>query len=241
MTAALTDTAPASMLDRFTAIIDAFEDASAALTLDQISARARLPRSTTHRILDQLVRLRWLTHSGRGYRLGARTSSWGTGESADARLRSVAAPVLHDLHVRTGAVVHLGLLDRGHIVHLDKLGGASARQVPTSVGGRMPAHRLALGVAALAGLSPEDVVAELTHIRGWQPDPSWWGELHNVRRRVAVRSGDYAESMVSVAATVGSRAAIGVVTPDRILAQRCQPLVAAAAAGIARALVGATN
>ncbi len=108
MTAALTDTAPASMLDRFTAIIDAFEDASAALTLDQIAARARLPRSTTHRILDQLVRLRWLTHSGRGYRLGARTSSWGTGESADARLRSVAAPVLHDLQMRTGAVVHLG-------------------------------------------------------------------------------------------------------------------------------------
>ncbi len=96
-------------------------------------------------------------------------------------------------------------------------------------------------MAALAGLSPEDVVAELTHIRGWQPDPSWWGELHNVRRRVAVRSGDYALSLLSVAATVGSRAAIGVVTPDRILAQRCQPLVAAAAAGIARALAGTTN
>ena len=105
----------------------------------------------------------------------------------------------------------------------------------------MPAHRVALGVAALAGLSPEDVVAELSHIRGWQPDPTWWGELHNVRRRVAVRNGDYAESMVSVAATVGSRAAIGVVTPDRILAQRCQPLVAAAAAAIARALAGTTN
>ncbi len=43
MTAALTDTAPASMLDRFTAIIDAFEDTSAGLTLDQIAARAHLP------------------------------------------------------------------------------------------------------------------------------------------------------------------------------------------------------
>ena len=94
MTAALSDTAPASMLDRFTAIIDAFEDISAGLTLDQIAARAHLPRSTTHRILDQLVRLQWLTHSGRGYRLGARTSAWGAGDSADVRLRSVAAPVL---------------------------------------------------------------------------------------------------------------------------------------------------
>lgn len=241
MTAALSDTAPASMLDRFTAIIDAFEDTSAGLTLDQIAARAHLPRSTTHRILDQLVRLQWLTHSGRGYRLGARTSAWGAGESADVRLRSVAAPVLHEMQLRTGAVVHLGLLDRGEVVHLDKLGGPSARQVPTSVGVRIPAPRVALGVAALAGLSPEDVVAELSHVRGWEPDPAWWGELHKVRRRVVVRHGDYTPPMVSVAATVGSRAAIGIVTTDRVLAQRCQPLVAASAARIARALAGATN
>ncbi len=241
MTAALSDAAPASMLDRFTAIIDAFEDVSAGLTLDQIAARAHLPRSTTHRILDQLVRLEWLTHSGRGYRLGARTAAWGSGESADVRLRSVAAPVLHELQLRTGAVVHLGLLDRGEIVHLDKLGGPSARQVPTSVGVRLPAHRVALGVAALAGLSPEDVVAELDHVQGWEPDPAWWGELHQVRRRVVVRHGDYTHSTVSVAATVGSRAAIGIVTSDRVLAQRCQPVVSAAAAQVARALAGGSR
>jgi hypothetical protein len=47
--------------------------------------------------------------------------------------------------------------------------------------------------------------------------------------------------MVSVAATVGSRAAIGLVTSDRVLAQRCQPLVAASAARIARVLAGANN
>lgn len=241
MTAALSDTAPASMLDRFTAIIDAFEDSSAGLTLDQIAARAHLPRSTTHRILDQLVRLQWLTHAGRGYRLGARTSAWSAGEAADARLRSIAAPVLHEMQLRTGAVVHLGLLDRGEIVHLDKLGGPSARQVPTSVGVRIPAPRVALGVAALAGLSPEDVVAELGHVHGWEPDPTWWAELHNVRRRVVIRQGDYGSPMVSVAATVGCRAAIGIVTADRILAQRCQPVVASSAARIARALAGAPS
>ncbi|HNM11017.1 MAG TPA: helix-turn-helix domain-containing protein, partial [Mycobacterium sp.] len=81
MTAALSDTVSASMLDRFTAIIDAFDDAAGGLTLDQIAGRTGLPRSTTHRILDQLVRLRWLTHAGRGYRLGARAAAWGAGES----------------------------------------------------------------------------------------------------------------------------------------------------------------
>ena len=37
MTAALSDTVSASMLDRFTAIIDAFDDAAGGLTLDQIA------------------------------------------------------------------------------------------------------------------------------------------------------------------------------------------------------------
>jgi len=239
MTAALSDIAPSSMLDRFTAIIDSFDDTGVGLTLDQIAGRTGLPRSTTHRILDQLVRLRWLTHTGRGYRLGARASAWGAGEAADVRLRSAAAPVLHDLQLGTGAVVHLGVLDRGHIVHLDKLGGSSARQVPTAVGVRLPAHRVALGVAALASLPPEDVIAQLRHIDpDEQPEASWWAELYTVRRRVAVRHGDYAIGMVSVAAAVGSRAAIGIVTPDRVLAQRCQPVVAAAAARVARALAG---
>lgn len=85
------------------------------------------------------------------------------------------------------------------------------------------------------------MIAELSYVGNWQPDPAWWGELHNVRRRVTTRRGDYVESMVSVAATVGCRAAIGIVTPDRVLAQRCQPLVGAAAATIARALSGSSN
>jgi hypothetical protein len=62
-----------------------------------------------------------------------------------------------------------------------------------------------------------------------------------MRRRVVVRHGDYTGPMVSVAATIGSRAAIGIVTSDRVLAQRCQPLVSASAARIARALAGANN
>lgn len=243
MTAALSDT-PASMLERFTAIIDSFGDDAVVLTLDQIAMRTGLPRSTTHRILDQLVRLRWIGHGAGGYRLGDRTTrvrSVGTvPEPADDRLRAAAAPVLHALQLGTGAVVHLGLLDRGRIMHLDKLGGVGARRVPTAVGIRLRADRLALGVAALATLHPEEVIAELTSLdECWQAPPTWWGEFHSARRRVVTRSGDYAPDLVSVAAPVGMRAAIGIVTADRVHAQRCGPLVAAAAAQISRALTAA--
>ena len=79
-------------VDRFTVVIDAFDDATVGLTLDQVATRAALPRSTTHRILDHLVRLNWLKRIDRGYGLGVRAMSWGAGDAADLRLREAAAP-----------------------------------------------------------------------------------------------------------------------------------------------------
>ena len=132
------------------------------------------------------------------------------------------------------------MLDRGRIVHLDKLGGAAARRVPTGVGFRIRADRVALGVAALATLHPEAVIAEITGVdEHWQAPAAWWAEFHSARRRVVTRSGDYATDLVSVAAPVALRAAIGIVTADRVHAQRCAPLVAAAAAQIRRVLAAA--
>lgn len=237
MTAALTGVAPASMLDRFTVIIDCFDGGSGLRTLDEIAARTGLPRSSAHRILDQLVRLGWLTHCARGYGLGLRASPWPTAPAGDIRLRAAAAPALHELLLHTGAVVHLGVLDRGDIVHLDKLGGPEAAQVPTAVGDRAPAHLRALGAAALAGIAPEDVTAEIDQGgSGFQPDPTWWAELHRARGAVVVRDGDYAAGLVSVAATVGCGASVGIVAGPGRLGHRQRCLVAATAARITRRL-----
>jgi DNA-binding IclR family transcriptional regulator len=206
-----------TMVDRFTSIIDAFDDTTVGLSLDQVAARAELPRSTTHRILDHLVRLNWLSHSERGYGLGKRALSWGAGDLTDLRLREAAAPVLHDLQVDTGAVIHLGVLDGADIVHVDKLGGRSAPHVPTRVGTRFAATDVALGLAVLAALPPEEF------------DDSDV-DLHPIRRTgVVQRRGEYGPGFVSVAATIDRRAAVGIVLPDTVLPERYQPLMLAAA------------
>jgi DNA-binding IclR family transcriptional regulator len=212
-----------TMVDRFTSIIDAFDDATVGLSLDQVAARAELPRSTTHRILDHLVRLNWLSHSERGYGLGKRALSWGAGDAADLRLREAAAPVLHDLQIDTGAVIHLGVLDGTDIVHVDKLGGQSALHVPTHVGTRFAATDVALGLAVLAVLPPEDVDVDLHRIR---------------RAGVVCRRGDYGAGLTSVAATIDRRASIGIVLPDTVFPDRYQPLMIAAAKRIRDGLRG---
>lgn len=152
---------PVSMIERMTLVLDAFDGASARLTLQDIVERSGLPRSTVHRILDSLVRLRWLDHRGGDYGLGMRALELGGLAVAHNSLREATAPLLHDLHVRTGVTVHLSVLDRLDVVCLDKLSARSGMALPTRVGGRTPAHATASGKAILAWTDPRQVDAIL--------------------------------------------------------------------------------
>lgn len=148
---------PPSMVERMTLILDAFDGRASRLTLEEVACRTELPRSTVYRILDQLVRLNWVDHASFGYCLGRRSIGLGGGDNNHSQVRAAAAPLLHNLHVRTGMVVHLTVLDGGMSVYLDKLGGRGATAIPTRVGGRVPAHTSASGKAMLAWLDPEEV------------------------------------------------------------------------------------
>ncbi len=138
------------MIERMTLVLDAFDAASPRLTLPEICARTGLPRSTTHRILDQLVRLRWLEHSAGSYGLGMRLLELGGLAVANNALREVTAPLLYALHQRTGAPCSLAVLDRRDVVYVDRVGGGPAAKLVTRVGGRAPAHATAAGKAMLA-------------------------------------------------------------------------------------------
>src|SRR3954467_1701974 len=144
---------PPSMVERMTLILGAFDGASPWLSLQQIADRSGLPRSTVHRILESLCRLRWLDHTGGGYRLGMRSLELGGLAVAHNELREATAPLLHDLHLRTATTVHLAVLDRLDIVYIDKVGGRG----DTRVGGRTPAHATAAGKAILAWTDPRQV------------------------------------------------------------------------------------
>ena len=144
------------MVERMTLIMDCFDGANSRLLLEEISRRTGLPRSTAHRILDQLIRLHWIEHTRAGYRLGRRVVSWGARESVHSDLRAAASPILHDLAFRTDMVVHLAVLDGAEVKYLDKVGRRSSL-VDSRVGGRSPAHCTSLGKAILAQLPAERV------------------------------------------------------------------------------------
>ncbi|MQY20774.1 IclR family transcriptional regulator [Nocardia macrotermitis] len=195
---------PVSMIERMTLILDTFDTRTPTLTLLEIVERTGLPRSTVHRILDQMIRLRWLAHTSGGYRLGMRTLELGGLAAEHNEIRDAVAPLLHELAQRTGLVGHLGVLDGREVVYLDKVGGRFAAALPTRLGGRMPAHATALGKAMLATLEPpiaESVVrtrpARLTARTVCEPD-ALRRELDRTRLRQGV-AVDHEESMAGIA------------------------------------------
>ncbi|MEV6061525.1 IclR family transcriptional regulator [Nocardia asteroides] len=154
-------TPPTSMIERMTLILDAFDATTPTLTLLGLAERTGLPRSTVHRILDQMIRLRWLAHTPGGYRLGLRVLELGGLAAEHNELREVVGPLLYDLSQRTGLIGHLAVLDGREVLFLDRAGGRSQVAIPTRVGGRLPAHCTAVGKALLATLEPGIAEASL--------------------------------------------------------------------------------
>jgi DNA-binding IclR family transcriptional regulator len=140
---------PSAVIDRISLVLDAF-DGPGRLTLAQIVRRTGLPRSSAHRMLERLVKLRWLRRSGRDYELGMRLVELGSLAVYQDRLVRAATPLLGELHRATGLVVHLAVLDGSDVVYLEKIGDRVSGAIPTRVGGRQPAHCTAVGKAILA-------------------------------------------------------------------------------------------
>ena len=178
-----------SMLARAVRILSSFTAATPQLTLTDVTRRTGLPRSSVHRILDQLVQLRVMERVGVEYRLGLRLLELGALAAQHNRLRATALPHLHRLHSATRALVHLSILDGHEIIYLERIGGASEGRVPTRLGGRQPAYCTASGKAMLA-FSDEEALAgvlraELTpHTRSTITDPqALLRELARIRDR----------------------------------------------------------
>ncbi|MFE3542954.1 IclR family transcriptional regulator [Nocardia sp. NPDC059177] len=201
---------PPSMVERMTLILDAFDGRASRLSLEDVADRSRLPRSTAHRILHQLVQLSWVEHTEFGYRLGGRALGLGGGDDGRGEIRAAAAPLLHELHLQTGMVVHLSLLEGGDSVYLDKVGGRFAGQVPSRVGGRGPAYATAAGKSILAWLAPEAVdsiyrgaLRGLTE-RTITSLPALHTELNRIRQRngIAFEQGESARGIACVGVAV---------------------------------------
>jgi len=150
------------VLGRAAMLLDAFTSTDAVLSLGQITERTGLPRSTAHRLAESLVAIGWLERDLTHYRVGMRLFEVGALAVKVNRLRDSAAVWMQDAHEQSRLAVHLAVLDGFDVVYLSKV---SSREldVPSRIGGRMPAHCTALGKAILAFASDDEIDAVVRH------------------------------------------------------------------------------
>jgi DNA-binding IclR family transcriptional regulator len=245
------------MVDRVVLILSIFERSSSeALTAGQISVCSGIPRSSVHRILQQLVSARWLKRHEDGYALGLRMFEIGSLVAHRSRITCAARPFIRELADRTGQVVHLDVLDQQDVVYLDKVGSAVADRafadtLPSRVGGRLPAHCTAAGKVLLA-YSPPATVSDY-HATGLRrrTEASLATPAALKAAIVAVRNAGYATErdeavpgVACVAAPIRNFdevvAAVSVCGPrDQMRAKDLPSLVMWTAAEISRSLVRA--
>ncbi|AXY53878.1 IclR family transcriptional regulator [Rhodococcus ruber] len=140
---------PVAVIDRAARLLEAFRD-SERLTLAELTRLTGMPRSSTHRLLNQLVEIGWVRRDAPAYSLGTKMLELGSLVQHNDALHRAALPVMHELHGRTGLVVHLAVLTGTEVLYLEKVGGPYSMRIPSRVGGRQPAHCTALGKALLA-------------------------------------------------------------------------------------------
>ena len=237
-----------SMVERISSIMDAFGLPMARLSLDEVTRLSHLPRSTTHRILEQLVQSGWIAHVGNLYSLGYKSMRLGARDIVYEELRSASNARLNELAYRTGLVVHLAAIDGSEIYYLDKFGGAGAAKVPSRVGGRAPAHRTAVGKAILAHLPPEIVHEQFAELGGQHQDhiadvAGLHRELATIRARngVAFERGESFPGIACVGTAIhdtrGPAAAISVVGDISAPLDRIVPMLIGTAKAISNELV----
>lgn len=212
-------TPPTALLSRAALILDAFDGEQAVLNLNELSEASGLPKSTVHRIAEQLLALGWLERELLGYRIGVRMFEIGGLSTRRNRIHDVADPYLQRLASSTRCTVHLAVLDRFEVLYLKKL-SADGLALPTREGGRMPAHCTALGKAMLAFAAPDEVrhvldmkMDKLTPFTITSPQ-ELVGELRRVRTSgIATDNQENTDGVVCVSSPIrGSGRAIGAIS-----------------------------
>jgi IclR family transcriptional regulator, acetate operon repressor len=162
---------PTSVLARACRLLAALDADHPQLSISELARRTRLPKSTTHRLAQELVGLGLLeTAAEGGVQLGLRLFELGELVPLRRSLRDAALPFMEDLVQATRQRVHLAVLEGTEVVYLQILGTRSPIVVPSRTGGRLPAHATGVGKAMLA-FAPTAVVqarieAGLTRVSG---------------------------------------------------------------------------
>lgn len=235
------------MLERCFDILGTFHPNDVSVPPAQLARRAGLSKATGHRIIQEMIALEILEKADSGVRLGLRMFEIGQLVPLQRNLRRAALPFMADLREATKGTVHLAILDGTDVLYLEIM--QRADDMPSRVGGRLPAYVTGVGKAMLAH-SPQYVLEQVLEkpMRRYGPntitDPITLSkELATIKRiGVAYDREETAKGLACAAAPILSidGAVVAALSVSQkigsINIERIAPAVHMASLGIARSL-----
>jgi len=149
-------------IERASSILDILGQSSQGISIRELSAKLKLPKGTSHRLLSSLSYFGYVRQDPKtkDYFLGLKFVELGQLLLSQLDLRKEAEPFLRDLAERTKETIHLVILDRNEIVYIDKVEtdqNPSGLKMASRIGLRNPAHSSAVGKMILANFSEEEL------------------------------------------------------------------------------------
>lgn len=148
-------------VERALSILEAVGQRAGGLTNSEINKRLGIPKSSASYILRVLERRGYLhrdPETGR-YRLGLALLTLSRGIETGQDVREAAQPVLKQLASRCRLTAHLGMIDQGEAVYVEKVEGPGLIKMNTWPGRRTDAHSTSIGKAIIAYYPESDVDA----------------------------------------------------------------------------------
>jgi len=123
------------------------------LTVSEVNKRFRIPKSSAYAILQTLKARGYVAKDNLDrYSLTLRMFSLGSGLMEGLDFRKEIYPLLKELTETAQLTGHIGVLDSGFVVYIEKAEVLGAVRLTTWVGRRMPVHATSMGKALLAHL-----------------------------------------------------------------------------------------
>jgi DNA-binding IclR family transcriptional regulator len=140
------------VIERMFTLLDVLASREQAMPLKEISEKAGLHPSTTHRILNDLATGRFVDRPQAGnYRLGMRLLELGNLVKNRLNVRDAALEPMRELHRITQQPVNLSMRQGDEIVYVERAySERSGMQVIRAIGGHAPLHLTSVGKLFLA-------------------------------------------------------------------------------------------
>jgi IclR family acetate operon transcriptional repressor len=181
-------------LQRGLRLLHLFSESPRGLTAKQVAAQSRLPVSTVHRFLANLVTAGFLNRDGEGtHHLGIACFSVGQAAAGQLDIRRLSLPYLRELNQQTRETIHLTVRHGLSAVYVEKLDSPEPLRIYSRIGASVPLYCTAVGKVMLAYMPADEQDRVLPELDLKRLTPNSAGNLQELRAELfRVRKNGYA-------------------------------------------------